>query len=194
MNFNFFDSTFVHDSDIEQNVSYGLFTFDINSNNYAYIKNDSLFVGNLITEERIYKMDLGSFNIKDVKPVIDSPYVYLHQIDIVTDVENKESELPEKFSLFQNYPNPYNPSTIIKYSLSVEDVNFAFTSKIFVTLKVYDILGKEVVTLVNEEQQYGEYEIAFDATSINQHLSSGVYYYQLRAGNFVQSKKMMLLK
>lgn len=190
MNFNFLDSTFVHDSIIELNVIYGLFSFDISSNNYTYFKNDSLFVGNLITEERIYDFDLGGFNIKNVKPVIDSPYVYLHQVDKITDVENQVSELPEQFSLFQNYPNPFNPSTIIKYSIPTVASGHAPT----VLLKVYDILGREVATLVNEEQQFGEYEVTFDTRSISQQLSSGIYYYQLRAGSFVQSKKMMLLK
>lgn len=194
MNFDFFDSTFVHDSDIERNVSYGLLAFDINSDNYAYTKNDSLFVGSLITKERIYEIDLRGFNIKDVKPVIDSPYVYLHQIDKITDVENNVSELPKQFSLFQNYPNPFNPSTIIKYRIPVVAAYYASTTNRIVTLKVYDVLGREVATLVDEEQPYGEYEVTFDARSINQQLSSGVYYYQLCAGSFVQTQKMLLLK
>ena len=99
---------------------------------------------------------------------------------IVTGVEN-EMTLPEEFSLSQNYPNPFNPSTTIKY---------AIPERAFVELKVYDILGSEVVSLINEEQDVGYYEIDFNAAK----LSSGVYLYQLKAGEFIETKKMLLLK
>lgn len=89
--------------------------------------------------------------------------------------------VPVKFSLNQNYPNPFNPSTKITYTLA---------SKSAVTLNVYDIIGNEVVSLVNKEQEAGSYEINFDASS----LTSGVYFYKLNAGNFVSVKKMLLLK
>lgn len=191
MGFDFLDSTFIQNTDIELNVAYGLLTLDINSNNYAFIKNDSLIVGNLITEKRMYEIDLGSFNIKNVKPVIDSPYVYLHQVDKITDVEYDNLKEISQFLLLQNYPNPFNPSTTIKYSISVEGANFSSsTTDIYVTLKIYDILGRKVETLINQAQKAGNYEVEFDAT----HFSSGVYYYQLRVGNFIQSKKMLLLK
>ncbi|AFH50630.1 5'-Nucleotidase domain protein [Ignavibacterium album JCM 16511] len=85
------------------------------------------------------------------------------------------------YALEQNYPNPFNPSTKIKFQLPKND---------FVTLKVYDILGNEVTTLVNEEKAQGRYEINFDASN----LSSGVYIYKIKAGEFVSSKKMLLLK
>jgi len=98
---------------------------------------------------------------------------------IVVSVEKNE---PLKlFSLSQNYPNPFNPSTVISYQLPVIG---------FVSLKVYDILGKEIATLVNEEQPAGEYEIEFDGSA----LTSGIYFYQLKAGDFTQTKKMILLK
>jgi len=88
---------------------------------------------------------------------------------------------PNGFVLEQNYPNPFNPSTKIK---------FAIASKQYVTLKVYDVLGNEIAVLVNNEKPAGSYEIEFNATN----LSAGVYYYTLSANNFVQTKKMMLLK
>lgn len=97
-----------------------------------------------------------------------------------SDVEDEEV-LPVEFALHQNYPNPFNPSTSIQYAIS---------SRQFVTLKVYDVLGNEVVTLVNEEKPQGIYNVQF---TIN-NLSAGVYFYQLKAGNFIQTKKMIYLK
>ena len=88
---------------------------------------------------------------------------------------------PETFSLSQNYPNPFNPTTVIKYSLP-EVTN--------VKLKVYDMLGREIKTLVNQEQSAGVYNVEFNASN----LSSGVYFYRIEAGNFVASKKLLLLK
>lgn len=89
--------------------------------------------------------------------------------------------IAEKFELKQNYPNPFNPSTSIQY---------AITTRQFVTLKVYNILGDEVVTLVNEEKQSGIYEVTFNASN----LSSGMYLYKLQTGSFVETKKMILLR
>ncbi len=88
---------------------------------------------------------------------------------------------PGKFILQQNYPNPFNPSTTIKYSIPTSE---------FVTLKVYDALGKEVATLVNEEKPAGSYEVEFNAAE----LSSGIYFCKLQSGSFVETKKMILLK
>jgi len=97
-----------------------------------------------------------------------------------TDVDN-EVELPEIYSLSQNYPNPFNPTTVIQYSLpEVSNVK----------LRVYDMLGREVATLVNKEQTAGVYNVQFNAAN----LSSGVYFYRIEAGNFVASKKLLLLK
>jgi len=105
----------------------------------------------------------------------------------VTGVEIEESLKPDRFLLLQNYPNPFNPSTIIAYRI-------AATS--FVALKVFDMLGNEVTTLVNEERLPGNYEVAFNTRMISDklHLSSGIYFYQLRAGDFVQTNKMVLTK
>jgi photosystem II stability/assembly factor-like uncharacterized protein len=93
---------------------------------------------------------------------------------------------PFNFYLSQNYPNPFNPSTRIQYAIS---------SRQFVSLKVYDVLGSEVATLVNEELAAGEYEVTFDVgTSRDLTLSSGIYFYTLRTGSFVETKKMLLIK
>ena len=95
--------------------------------------------------------------------------------------EEQLSEVPTVFLLSQNYPNPFNPSTKIKYSVP-QSSN--------VTIKVFDILGKEIETLVNEEKPAGTYEL----TWIAEGLPSGVYFYQLKAGSFIETKKMLLLK
>jgi hypothetical protein len=101
---------------------------------------------------------------------------------ILTEVDEKfEHNIPVGFALSQNYPNPFNPSTSIQY---------AVISRQFVSLKVYDILGNEIATLVNEEKPSGIYEVEFSASS----LTSGVYFYQLRADNFIETKKMILIK
>ncbi|MBK7107260.1 MAG: cellulase family glycosylhydrolase [Ignavibacteriae bacterium] len=98
---------------------------------------------------------------------------------------NDEEILPEDFQLFQNYPNPFNPSTTIKYSIP----NFASNINSSTELKIFDILGREVETLVDQFQPAGNYEINFDASE----LPSGVYYYELNNGSFNQTKKMLLL-
>jgi len=88
---------------------------------------------------------------------------------------------PKEFKLEQNYPNPFNPMTTIQYQLP-QDAK--------VTLKVYDILGSEVATLVNEQKEAGYYEVEFSASSF----ASGIYVYRLQAGNYISTKKMMLLR
>ncbi len=92
-----------------------------------------------------------------------------------------ESMIPENYSLAQNYPNPFNPSTMINYQLPMNSL---------VTVKVFDVVGREVATLVNERQEAGTYQTSFNA----QGLSSGLYFYQLRAGNYSEVKKMLLLR
>jgi len=104
--------------------------------------------------------------------------------DYGLDVESNDA-LPNKFSLSQNFPNPFNPSTVISYQLLV-------TSN--VTLKVYDVLGNEIATLVNEEKQPGVYEMEFSPEFSIKYPASGIYFYQLKAGNYIETKKMVLLK
>lgn len=94
---------------------------------------------------------------------------------------NIKNKLPESFILYQNFPNPFNPTTKIQYELQKPG---------FVTLKIYDLLGREVISLVNEEQNTGEYTVGFNASC----LSTGIYFYKLRVNDLISVRKMILLK
>jgi hypothetical protein len=96
-------------------------------------------------------------------------------------VNNNSLVVPEGYELFQNYPNPFNPSTTIEYSISKESR---------VSIIVYDITGREIETLVNEVKRAGYYTVQFNASR----LSSGIYFYRITSGDFVQTKKMVLIK
>ena len=116
----------------------------------------------------------------------DGTFTYSNEIEV--------DFTPKEFMLYQNYPNPFNPSTTIKFEIPSVIVSGAKQSK-FVTLKVYDILGNEVAILVNEEKQPGVYEVEFSVgQDSSPDIASGIYFYQLKAGSFVQSKKMILLR
>jgi hypothetical protein len=122
-------------------------------------------------------------------PVGTMPDMGAYEYQYLVGVEENETDQPTKYSLYQNYPNPFNPTTAIKYS--VPELSF-------VTIKIYDVLGSELATLVNEEKPVGNYEIEFNASL----LPSGVYFYRLlvidpessSGQGFVETKKMILLK
>lgn len=101
--------------------------------------------------------------------------------DVTVDVDNPEIEMPTTFVLGQNYPNPFNPTTNIKYQIAEHG---------FVSLKIYDVLGNEIASLVNKENPAGIYEVEWNASGF----SSGIYFYQLKTGNFVETRKMVLIK
>ena len=111
-------------------------------------------------------------------------------VGVPTGIE-KYKTLPENFELLQNYPNPFNPETTISYKIAPLNLPKGETS-VHVTLKVYDILGRDVVALVNEMQPAGFYNSQFSI--LNSQLATGLYFYQLKVGNFVQTKKMVVLK
>jgi hypothetical protein len=110
----------------------------------------------------------------------NAPDLGAHEFDRVVSVENR-TFAPAEFVLSQNYPNPFNPTTVISYQVPAASM---------VTLVVYDILGREAASLVNEEKAPGIYEVRFDAS----HLASGVYFYRLQAGDFIQTKKLIVMK
>jgi len=103
------------------------------------------------------------------------------QLNILVGNNSGISELPKVFSLAQNYPNPFNPVTSIKYSVPKQSL---------VKLVVYDVIGREVVTLVNEIRHAGNYNVSFDASNY----ASGVYFYRMESGDFTDVKKMVLIK
>ncbi|MBE0572422.1 MAG: T9SS type A sorting domain-containing protein, partial [Ignavibacteriaceae bacterium] len=108
-------------------------------------------------------------------------FAVMGEKDFVTDVQDLPGNIPAAYSLEQNFPNPFNPSTKINYSLPVEG---------FVTLDVYNSIGQKVATLVNETKTAGTYSVNFDASD----LTSGIYFYKISSGNFTETKKMILLK
>jgi hypothetical protein len=121
----------------------------------------------------------GEFNFK-IKVMSDNWPYWTDSVQVVVGVEKEDFQILT-YKLEQNYPNPFNPSTKIKYSVPQSST---------VIIKIFDILGNEIETLVNEEKQAGTYEITWYAVN----LPSGVYFYQLKAGDFVQTKKMVLMK
>lgn len=101
--------------------------------------------------------------------------------EMVTGIESETEQIPGEFDLYQNYPNPFNPVTTIR---------FALPEKAAVALKVFDLLGRQVTTLVDEEMPAGVHKVIFDASA----LPTGVYFYRIRAGSFTEIKKLTLLK
>jgi 1,4-alpha-glucan branching enzyme len=140
---------------------------------YDFFLNDSIVVTNPNVQ---FILEPGEFHLYSSIKLPSPSYNLL--VDIKEDIQ-----IPDEFRLEQNYPNPFNPSTKISYNLPVY-------SK--VTLRVFNILGKEVATLVNKEQAAGKYEFDFRTNEFN--LSSGIYFYQIKAGEFIQTNKMVLLK
>jgi hypothetical protein len=133
------------------------------------------------TEERSYSYTddisriTSNFILYRLKQIdFDGTYEYSFIVEV-------EGVIPTMYSLEQNYPNPFNPSTSIKYQMPQDG---------FVTIKVFDILGNEVTTLVNEAKEAGNHIVEFDASEI----SSGIYFYTIQTGNFTQTKKMTLMK
>jgi hypothetical protein len=131
-------------------------------------------------DEEVWLTQQGVIDGKD-----DVVEAAIEWINNASSVKNNENEIIKDYRLVQNFPNPFNPNTVISYQLPVSGD---------ATLKVYDVLGNEVVTLVDEYKQAGSYEVEFNPASSIKNPASGIYFYQLRAGSFVQTKKMILLR
>ena len=122
----------------------------------------------------------GYNNMMDMNP--SETGLFLKKlINLQTGVEDKSGLNRNYFVLSQNYPNPFNPATVI---------SFEIPSRNFVELKIYDLLGREITSLVNEEKDAGKYSIRFNGND----LASGIYFYKLTAGNYSQTKKLILMK
>ena len=113
-------------------------------------------------------------------------YAKINLGNIFVGVKKINSEIPQNFSLSQNYPNPFNPTTTIRFAIPSNDKRETSNVKII----VYNALGSEIQTLVNEQLQPGTYEAVWDGTNY----ASGIYFYTIKAGNYVDSKKMVLVK
>ncbi len=120
----------------------------------------------------------ATFSVRD-NQVLGSTVTVVVNVTVATGV--KDGSVPTQYSLSQNYPNPFNPTTTLKFAISNAE---------FVNLTVYDVLGKKVATLINENKQAGYHTVEFDAGS----LSSGIYLYKITAGKFTKIEKMMLMK
>ncbi|MFC2084309.1 lamin tail domain-containing protein [Bacteroidota bacterium] len=156
------------------------------------IDNDTLFIDSLTYGEQVTDVSFGRYpDGSDTWWFFDVPTPSDTNIILTYIVDNPK--LPEFYKLFQNYPNPFNPTTKIKYTIPTP-LNPPFTkwgkTGGFVELKVYDILGREVTTLVNEAQRPGQYEVTWDASAF----SSGIYFYRIVTPYYSETKKMLILK
>lgn len=154
------------------------------TSNYVFVcSENNIYAINLMTQKCDWSYPAGGhISAADGKIFVFSKNGKLYCFsDLVTSVQTDKKDLPQSYSLEQNFPNPFNPETTISYTLPKSN---------YVQLKVYDILGTEVASLVDEPQEAGQYQIHFNAGG----LSSGIYFYSLKAGNFSRVLKMILLK
>ncbi|RKY94958.1 MAG: hypothetical protein DRQ01_01060 [Ignavibacteriae bacterium] len=155
----------------------GRLDFQIYSNSAMNVEKDFVIQTEVMSSSRLAQYGLQQFDTRDASDHF--PKVTDYSLDIITNVE-EETELLD-FRLEQNYPNPFNPTTTFHYSIPQDS---------FVSIKVYDVLGNEIAILVNEEKPVGSYEVEFDGNK----LTSGIYFYKLQAGYFVETNKMVLMK
>ncbi len=176
------------------------------------VKNRSVYLSWLIKNEdkasklfveRMYSRDMKWNQIAEINSVNRSlnnyedkkleAGFYSYRIKIVDNEGNTnfskevhtEIDMADSYELSQNYPNPFNPSTTITYTLP---------EKSFVTLKIFNVLGNEIATLINEEKSAGVYRIKFDVTELKNEISNGTYFYRLKVGEFTKTKKMIYMK
>jgi hypothetical protein len=162
------------------NDSYGYLSF--NDYNSTYILNFTIDAGGNVNILNVIKLPVLSY--APIEVYKDAIYTIIrgtiYRINKVTPV-GPDKEIPTKFTLYQNYPNPFNPTTTISYDLPV---------RAHVKLTVYNILGQDVATLVDSEQEPGRYDVKFDASG----LPSGIYFYTLQTPYFTKTNKMVLIK
>ncbi|MGE5806855.1 MAG: T9SS type A sorting domain-containing protein, partial [Ignavibacteria bacterium] len=144
---------------------------------YDYFSGDSITVSDV---QALIPLEPGEFYIYSTVK-LPTP-----EQGILSEIKTSSQELIKEYYLGQNYPNPFNPST---------EIIFQIVNPSHVTLKVFDILGREVKTLINEEKGNGRHSIRWNGNNnLNEAVSSGIYFYKLDAGSFTNTKKMMLLR
>jgi len=147
--------------------------------------NATVYIDSTVVVDSTYTYSVVAYNEFEFSDTISFATIMLHPVN-VTPV----NQVVNSFSLWQNYPNPFNPSTKIKFTIPQSPLLGGDGRGGLVTLKVYDVLGNEITTLVNEELPAGEYEVEFDASG----LTSGIYFYKLKVGDLSDTKKLILLK
>lgn len=183
----------------------GLANWDIHalaaSGSYTFLTNDNgVFMSNTLGSAWINRnQGFGTVPIIN-SLLIANNYIYAGTVnqsvwrrslsEIITSAENVCSEIPSAYSLSQNYPNPFNPSTKIKFDVPANSYTKEGYGIEHVTLKVYDVSGRKVQTLIDESLKPGSYETTFDGSSLN----SGVYFYRISAGKYTDTKSMILIK
>ncbi len=180
----------------------GRLDFQIYSNSVMSVEKDFIIQTEVMSQSRLNKYGLQIFDSETASDHF--PKVTDFSFDFISNV-NSKTEL-NNFMLEQNYPNPFNPTTKIRFTIPTSPFDPSpyqgeGNRERLITIKVYDVLGNEVATLVNEELASGKYEIEFSANEgsvssfrLVRNLPSGIYFYQLRMGNFVETKKMVLLR
>ncbi len=166
----------------------------INSYDYVFVSSSegvfrSTNDGNMWTQINSGLSNYSSVSVLAINPsenifTAANQKVY-RSVNPTTNIVNEDDNFPSTYSLSQNYPNPFNPVTTISYQIPKTE---------FVSLKVYDILGRAVATLVNEEKPAGSYEVEFNPASSIKNPASGIYFYKITAGSYIETKKMILLK
>ncbi|MDX1702059.1 MAG: T9SS type A sorting domain-containing protein, partial [Melioribacteraceae bacterium] len=178
------------------------FEIDRNNRNILYLGNDvGVFISyNSGQSWEILADDLPIVVVNDMKIHPTDNYLaigthgrgmYKVALNNLVDTPTYENNISSEYTLSQNYPNPFNPTTTIKYSIPNLGANGELSN---VKLTIYDLLGRVIATLVNQEQQPGNYEVVFNSSAFDQKFSSGIYIYTLKIGDFIDSKKMVLIK
>lgn len=163
----------------EDGIGAGVLAINTPADNYTPVTIPVTYINEEIPDLGVILIQVTDQNLS---PAASGSYAEIDDLSfsILTDV-NDESAGVNDFSLEQNFPNPFNPSTRINYQIAKDN---------FVTLKVYDIIGNELAALVNNQQPAGKYSVDFNSAN----LPSGVYLYRLQAGNYIQTRKMTLIK
>ena len=178
----------------EQIIFEGKASTDNQLNFAASINGATLTLFDIWNEQIVKSWDISSVE-QPSKMFLDTANIFIHQVTSVTGIKEIEALLPEKFELFQNYPNPFNPTTKIQFTIPTSPLNPSpyqgeGNRERLLTLKIYDILGNEITTLVNEQKSPSTYEVEFNGEG----LTSGIYFYKLSVGNYSETKKMLLMK